>query len=60
MSVDDVKWFCVGIGIACLFYIISIIYTYIFGRKTGNSYEPFWLKIIVIIWAIFVGINDRK
>ena len=46
--------------IAYIYHTISGIMTYFFGVKKSNSYEPFWLKFIVVIWAILVGINDKK
>lgn len=60
MDENFLKWFIIGILIAYVYYAISGILTYLFGDKKSNSYEPFWLKTIVIIWAILAGINDKR
>lgn len=31
-----------------------------FKSQQQKSYEPFWLKFIIVIWAILAGINDQK
>lgn len=60
MSDEFFKWFIIGILISYVWCSLSTILTYFLGSKKSNSYEPFWLKMIVITWGILAGINDKK